>query len=405
MLLVLLVVLGYLAARFAVDWLARHALVVSGVEYLVLGILLGPRGTGVVDTVQLDGLTPFFTLAIGWLGTSVGFRFWLRVLTRTPGLLFRLSLVQAVVTLALVGGGLWVILTWSWGMDPIQAALPATILGAIAASSSLQGARIASEALGRRNLAVRQLEVAAGIDALVAVLAVSVVLALFHMPTSGLVREPTPTEWIMIAVAIGVVGGWLFHLFLGEERSQDRLFVALAGAVVVTTGAANFVGMSALLPGLLLGVILVNTSRQRHEVGTLLAKVDRPLYFLMLVCAGALWAPSATDVFIPVLAFLGLRGLGKVGGGYFAARANGALGAFGPRWGLALLGQGGLAIALALDYSLSPAAIEPNLVFTAALCSVLLTDSFSARLAHDVVGKLPEEIQLPTPPPQPTGGG
>lgn len=397
MLLILFVVLGYLAARFAVDWLARHAMVVSGAEYLVLGLLLGPRGTGVVDPEQLRGLAPFFTLAIGWLGTSVGFRFWLPVLTRTPGIIYRLAMVQAATTFALVGGGLWAILAWSRGMDPTEAALPAVVLGAIAASSSLQGARIAGKALGRRNLAVRQLEVAAGIDALVAVLAISVVLALFHVPTSAAPREPTPTEWIAIAIGIGLVGGWLFHLFLGEERSQDRLFVALAGAVVLTTGAANYVGMSALLPGLLLGFILVNTSRQRDAVGTLLGQVDRPLYFLMLVCAGALWAPSTTDVFIPVLLFLALRGAGKVGGAYLAARANGALEAFGPRWGLALLGQGGLAIALALDYSLSPAAIAPNLVFTAALCSVLLTDVFSARLAREVVEKLPEEIHLPAP--------
>ncbi len=397
MLLILFVVLGYLAARFAVDWLARHALVVSGAEYLFLGLLLGPRGTGVVDPEQLRGLAPFFTLAIGWLGASVGFRFWIPVLTRTPGVLFRLSVVQSVVTLGLVGGGIWAVLALTRGIDPFQAVLPATILGAIAASSSLQGAKIAGKALGRRNLAVRQLEVAAGVDALVAIMAITVVLALFHAPTSGMVREPTATEWVAIAIGIGAVGGWLFHLFLGEERSQDRLFIALAGAVVLTTGAANYVGMSALLPGLLLGVILVNTSRQRDAVGTLLAKVDRPLYFLMLVCAGALWAPSAVDIFVPVLAFLGLRWLGKVGGAYLAARANGALEAFGPLWGLALVGQGGLAIALALDYSLSASAVMPNLVFTAALCSVLLTDVFSARLARDVVARLPEEIHLPDP--------
>lgn len=397
MLLILFVVLGYLAARFAVDWLARHAMVVSGAEYLILGLLLGPRGTGIVDPEQLRGLAPFFTLAIGWLGTSVGFRFWIPMLTRTPGILFRLSIVQAMFTLALVGGGLWAILHWNRGMPASDAALPAVILGAIAASSTLQGARIAARALGRRNLAVRQLEVAAGMDAIIAVLAISVVLALFHVPTSGAYREPTPTEWIAIAIGIGMVGGWLFHLFLGEERSADRLFVALAGAVVLTTGAANYVGMSALLPGLLLGFILVNTSRQRDAVGKTLEQVDRPLYFLMLVCAGALWVPSATDVFVPVLAFLGLRGIGKVGGAYLAARFNNALEAFGPRWGLALVGQGGLAIALALDYSLSPAAIAPNLVFTAALCSVLLTDVFSARLARDVVERLPEVIHLPEP--------
>jgi Kef-type K+ transport system membrane component KefB len=279
------------------------------------------------------------------------------------------------------------------------------VLAAIAVASSLQGARIAARSLDHRNLAVRQLEVASGLDALIAIVIVSVALAIFHQPVGVLVREPTATEWLAIAVGVGVVGGWLFHLFLGNERSPDRLFIAVAGAVVLTTGAANYVGMSALLPGVLLGVILVNTAWQREAVGALLEKVDRPLYFVMLVCAGALWRPSADDVFLPVLAFLGLRVTGKVLGAWLASRANGMIDVFGPKWGLALVGQGGLAIALALDYSLSPAALRPSLVFTAALCSVLLTDLFSARLARDMVAKLPKEIALPPVAVHPKGGG
>jgi len=395
MLLILLVVLGYLAARFAVDWLARHALVVAGAEYLILGLLMGPRGTGLLTPERLRDLAPFFTLAIGWMGVSVGFRFWLPLLTRTPGVLYRLAFIQSLFTAALVGGASWLIIWRSDMLGPLEAALPATLLGAIAVASSLQGARIAARSLGHRNLAVRLLEVASGLDALIAITMLSVALAIFHQPVGAPVREPTPTEWVVIALAVGVVGGWLFHLFLGEERSLDRLFIAVAGAVVLTTGAANYVGMSALLPGVLLGFILVNTTRQRAKVGTLLEKVDRPLYFVMLICAGALWSPSAQDVFVPVLAFLVLRGVGKVGGAWLASTANGLQPVFGPRWGLALLGQGGLAIALALDYSLSNAALRSSLVFTAALCSVLVTDLFSARLARDVVSSLPEEIELP----------
>ncbi|HET9133472.1 MAG TPA: hypothetical protein VFN90_04140 [Gemmatimonadales bacterium] len=406
MLLILLTVLGYLAARYAVDWLARHALVVAGAEYLVLGLLLGPRGTGLLDEGQLQGLSPFFTLALGWMGTAVGFRLWLPVLTRTPGVLFRMAMVQGVLTLALVGGATWLLATTRFGLDAWQAVLPAGVLASVAVASTLQGARVASESLGRRNLAVRQLEVAAGLDALLAILVLTVVLALFHRPTTGmLLREPTPTEWVVIAAGIGLVAGWLFHLFLGDERSPDRLFIAMAGAVVLTTGAANYIGMSALFPGVLLGAILVNTTRQRDLVGDLLAKVDRPLYYLMLVCAGALWRRSDYDVFVPILAFLALRTVGKVGGGWLAARANGLEEVFGSRWGLALVGQGGLAIALALDYSLSASPVLPNMVFTAALCSVLLTDLFSARLARDVVAALPEEIRLPPPRVVPTRGG
>lgn len=405
MLLILLVVIGYLAARFAVDWLARHALVVSGAEYLVLGLLLGPRGTGVLTEQQVGALAPFFTLALGWMGASVGFRLWLPVLTRTPGILYRLAFTQSLFTAALVGGGCWLLL-WQGGLlTREEAVLPAVALAAIATASTLQGARIASKHLGHRNLAVRLLEISGGVDALFAILILTVGLAIYHVPVNVVPRAPTATEWVVISVAVGVVGGWLFHLFLGDERSPERLFVAIAGAVILTTGAATYIGMSALLPGALLGCILVNTSRQREQVRALLDAVDRPLYFVMLVCAGALWTPSAQDIFAVVMAFLVLRLLGKLAGGWIAAHGNGVARVFSARWGLALVGQGGLAIALALEYSLSPSAVRPNVVFTAALCSVLLTDLLSARLARDVVDRLDEELALPARPADAANGG
>ncbi|MDX2262442.1 MAG: hypothetical protein SFU84_12190 [Gemmatimonadales bacterium] len=404
MTLLLLVALGYLAARYAVDWLARHALVVSGAEYLVLGLLLGPQGTGLLDEGMLDQLTPFFMLAIGWLGAGVGMRFWLPLLARTPGVLFRVGFAQSLVTLALVAGATWGVLHLVVGLGSVEAALPAVVLGAIAAASAHEAVEVASRRLGHRNLVVRQLEVATGTDAIVAMVAFTVVLALFHRPIVGTVRAPTPTEWVAITVGIGLVGGWLFHLFLGEERSPDRLFIAIAGAIILTTGAANYVGMSPLLPGMLLGVILVNTSRQRDAIRETITRVERPLYFIMLVCAGALWAPSAADGFLLVLVFLAVRAVARIGAARLVSRANGLLPSFGPRWGVALLGQGGLAIALGLDYLTTLNAVLPNLVFTTAFISVILTDLFSAKLALDVIGELPHTVELPAPTVTSSGG-
>ncbi|HQW67329.1 MAG TPA: hypothetical protein PLJ23_09835, partial [Gemmatimonadales bacterium] len=314
---------------------------------------------------------------------------------RTPGVLFRVGFAQSLVTLGLVAGATWGVLHLVVGLGAVEAALPAVVLGAIAAASAHEAVEVASRRLGHRNLVVRQLEVATGTDAIVAMVAFTVVLALFHRPIVGTVRAPTPTEWVAITVGIGLVGGWLFHLFLGEERSPDRLFIAIAGAIILTTGAANYVGMSPLLPGMLLGVILVNTSRQRDAIRETITRVERPLYFIMLVCAGALWAPSAADGFLLVLVFLAVRAVARVGGARLVSRANGLLPAFGPRWGMALLGQGGLAIALGLDYLTTVNAVLPNLVFTAAFLSVILTDLFSAKLAHDVIGELPQTMELP----------
>jgi hypothetical protein len=91
-----------------------------------------------------------------------------------------------------------------------------------------------------------------------------------------------------------------------------------------------------------------------------------------------------------VAAFLALRFLGKLGGARMAARFNDMLPILGANWGRALLGQGGLALAIAFSYLVQPNAVLPNIVFTAAVASVLLTDLVSARLVNAAVGASPE---------------
>jgi len=88
-----------------------------------------------------------------------------------------------------------------------------------------------------------------------------------------------------------------------------------------------------------------------------------------------------------------MRGISKVGGARLAARFNGMLPILGHNWGRALLGQGGLAVAIAFNYLTESNAFFPNIIFTAAIASVLLTDLFSARLMSAAVGASPHTIR------------
>src|SRR5919206_881865 len=96
--LVLAVALAYLAAHVAFDWLARRFLIVSGAEYLLLGILLGPQVTGVLSARTMAGFAPLTTLALGWIGAIVGTQFYLPGLVRIRGLMYRLPFREALAT-------------------------------------------------------------------------------------------------------------------------------------------------------------------------------------------------------------------------------------------------------------------------------------------------------------------
>jgi hypothetical protein len=399
LILVAVVAAGYLAARLAAGALARRLLIVSGAEYLVLGVLLGPRVAGLISANVIDSFGPFITLAIGWIGAAIGSEFHLKRMLRFRGELYQVAFIEAVLVVVLVGGAMLAVFTRGLGV-PLEAAVaPAAILGAIAVTTSASGIALAARRLARDRAArtplLRQLQVAGGMDAAVGILAFSIMLCLVHVPPPGNVRPPTPTEWAVISLGIGIVGGIVYHLFLGGERDPDRLFIALAGAITLASGAAAYARLSPLLPTMLIGAILANTARNRHDIGAVLHRVQRPLYLVLLIFAGAAWRVPGGGWAIPLAVFILIRLIAKLGSARLATRLSGMSGVLGRDWGLALIGQGSLAAAIALNYRIFDDSDISNVVFTVALVSVLATDLLSARVVRAVVRRHHRRVPVP----------
>lgn len=385
LLLILIVAGAYLAAHSAAEWLARRFLIVSGAEYLLLGVLLGPEVTGVIQATTVGPFAPFLTLALGWVGALVGAQFYVPDLIRLPASHFGVAVSQACLVLATAAGataagGIWLL---GLGWDEVWPA--AVAMGAIAVSSAPTAVALVTRKLRTGGFLLRQLHVTAAMDGLVAIVALGVLLTLSHPAPPGPVRSPTATEWVVITIAIGLVGGALFHLFVGTERGGDRLFIALAGAIILTSGAAAYLRLSPILAAFLLGFVVVNTSGARQTIRQVLTGVERPLYFVLLIFAGGAWSPEIGPFFLLALLLVGARIVAKIGGARLAARFHGQLATLGPRWGWGLIGHGGLAVALALSYRLNDGTPMARAVFTATLLSIVVTDVLSARLVEALV--------------------
>lgn len=392
LILILAVAVAYLAAHVAFDWLAKRFMLVSGAEYLLLGILLGPHVSGILSAQTMAGFAPLITLALGWIGAIVGTQFYLPALVRISARTYRLGFLEAILTAFMVSGvGAALIWLITGRGDITQSIAPAVALGAIAAVSAPAGIEVVTRKIGgQREPIVLQLQVATAMDALVGIVTMGLLFCIFHPNDTIAARGITPTEWAVITLGIGLVGGTLFHLFLGGETNVDRLFISLAGAIILASGAAAYLHLSPVLTSMVVGAVLVNTSGgSRPVIADTLAKSERPFYFVLLVFAGASWDPSTVPWWWAiVLVFLGTRVVGKIGTARLGARVNDALPDLGPDWGFALLGQGGLAIALGLDYSRFSSAVLPHAVFSAAIVSVLFTDVGSARIIHAVMSRL-----------------
>lgn len=392
--LILVVATAYLATHLLYEWLAKRLLIVSGAEYLVLGILLGPQVTGVIPIEAADSFGPIIVLGIGWIGLTVGMQFYLPRLVRITGLTFRLAVIESLVTLVVVGGALWWALPALGLTSEFWAIVPALALGAIAVASTPAGLDIALRDRKKREPVVNQLETSLGVNAFVAIVTVGILFAWVHRAPVNALRPPTPTEWAVITVGVGVLGGTLFHLFLGEERKVDRLVVSLGGAVILASGTAAYLNVSPLLATLVIGIVLVNTSRARNELRAVLAGAERPFYYVLLLLAGLSWRPTTSWTVIAVIAlYLVTRTSTKVYATRWSTHWNGATGQLGRDWGKALIGQGRLTVAMALDYARRPELPIGDVVFTAALASVLLTEFAAARLVRAALLPIVEPLR------------
>lgn len=387
--LILIVAAAYLAARIAFRYLAQRFMITSGAEYLVLGILLGPHVSGLMSASVVDSFGPFMTLAIGWMGAVIGVQFFLPQMLRIRATFYQVAFLESILSFAVIGGVLALTLAIIYDLPLNGTILPAAALAAIGTASSLTGVALAARRSSGQRALLRQLQVTTGMDAAIAITGFGLLLCILHVPPPREIRPPTPTEWAVICFGIGGFGGALFHLFLGRERNPDRLFIALTGAITLASGAAAYLRLSPLLPTMIIGAILVNTSKSREEVKTVLMSVQQPLYFVLLIFAGAAWRPTtARGWIIPVGIFFCTRILAKLGSARLSARVSGMLPALGPDWGRALLGQGALAVAIALNYRIYDNSLLPNVVFTAAIASVLLTDLTSAHFVQSAVRRL-----------------
>lgn len=376
---------SYLAAHVAFEWIGKRYLIVSGAEYLILGILIGPQVSDILSPDLIESFSPIATLSVGWMGALLGSRFLLRRMVLVPGTVFRLAFVESVITLIVVASCVTMVLQYLFNFTLMESLAPALAFGAIGVASSGEGINLITRDYSNRNKLTTQINTTTNVNAFIAVVIVGFLMAAYQPDRNVLARPLTTTEWMVISIGIGVIGGWLFYLFLGDEKKPDRFFVSLAGGIILVSGISAYLRLSPLLSTMFFGALLVNTSRQRGVITSTLERVERPLYFVLLIFVGASWTPPSRSWILPVAVFLIARALGKIGGARIAARASGMLSFVGPDWGRALLGQGGLALAIALTYTNQDTLPLPDLVFTTAIISVLLTDLSSGRLVQWVL--------------------
>jgi Kef-type K+ transport system membrane component KefB len=151
--------------------------------------------------------------------------------------------------------------------------------------------------------------------------------------------------------------------------------------VLFSSGIALYFKLSPLFINAVMGFMVANLPGSKDRIFRLLVLLEKPFYLVFLILAGAVWHPESAWV-LPIAAlYLGLRFAGKLSGGFLAARAATAVTRPPHALGLGLVAQGGMAIAMVMNYYQLSAAPVTDVVVTTVLIAVIANELAGPSLA------------------------
>lgn len=370
---------------------ALAQLAASGLLFLIFGVLLGPSVLGVLTARNLDSLQPLIALGLGTGGVLLGLNLEPRLLRLLPRPVYAAALAHAGTAFLFVALPLLVPLLLSSGLRPLMAVSAAALLGAAASLSSGHFA-----VLGYRN---GRLERARGLgvalltmmdDAVgLGVLALGLVLGATGNAAQGL-------GLLGLALLLGVACGALLAFLTRSLKDPAEQTTVTLGMVALVGGAAAYLRVSALLAGVACGATLaLMGGRTVERVARALARVERPTYLVLVFMVGCSIHARDLSAWALLPAFVGLRFLGKVLGGRVAQRLTQGVLDLPPRFGYALISQGGLALCLVAEYVLLvPGSMSQRVLDVVAVGAVV-----NEMLAHGAFRQV-LAAEPPSPPAQ-----
>jgi hypothetical protein len=399
LLLMGLLLLAYVGSFLVGGHSIRGVGLPSGAEYVVLGIILGPNVTGLVERSMLETFDPIADVAVGWIALLIGFGFGVE-----GGKRARLGAILGGSVISLFTGSaiflaLWFVsgkLTTLHGLDRI---LLAGGIAAACSETTRQAVRWVTERHGASGPLATLLGELSQSDDLVPILAVVGLFAL-AIPPHLIMRVDVgtvawtiePWGWAAITLGFGAVLGALAALLLGRDFRTNESWGVLLGLSVMGIGINARLGLSSIGTMFVLGLVTSLLSRHRGALREMVSTTDRTVLHPALLLAGAhidLHAVGGVAFFILFtlaarMAAKGACGL-ALGGLVPAARLAG------PVLGLGLLSSGALSMTIGLAFALRfPGTVGDAVLGTAA--SVTIFGEFVGPTALRVALKQAGEI-------------
>ncbi|GGE37446.1 cation:proton antiporter [Actibacterium pelagium] len=309
---------------------------------LACGIVAGGAGLDLIPP-QVEGWYDFLAItALTMVAFLLGGSLTKDNLTAHGKSILLISVAIVVCTVVLVSLGLW-LLGFGLGL--------ALVVGAIATATAPAATQDAIKQSGKDNAFTDTLKGIVAIDDVWGLITFSAVVLLVqqmngHTDTdlvSGIARELGGS--VLLGCAIGFPAAFL----TGRLTDGEPLQIEALALVFLTSGLSLWLELSYLISGMTVGLIIVNKARHHTRAFHEIEHIQWPFMILFFILAGAsLETESLLAIGWIGAAYMVLRTVSRIIGGWLGAVLGGAPKAQRPWFGVALLPQAGVAIGMAL---------------------------------------------------------
>ncbi|MDE3259543.1 MAG: hypothetical protein OYM47_17075 [Gemmatimonadota bacterium] len=388
---ILIVVIAFVGSRLSFVHirlpLGVRNLFLTGIEYLLVGFLLGGAVLDLLDAATLDGLYPFVGMGLSWIGMLFGVQWEFRRLSHIPGRVFGVALVQSLITLVVVAVPFLLLFQNLYARET-----ELLVIGAVTLAASASGTASSGLTLFARNTPaparplMRLLTNVSNIDDLVGLTAFGLISCLAVLHAGG-----STYTWIGVSAGLGLTVGLLVVAITANRLKDDEMLLIVMGAITFSGGLSLYLSLSPLLVNLIAGVIVANLARGRARAGirTVLLRGEHSIYIIFLILVGAGWRIESVWLLALVPVYVLVRTLGKTLGGFVSVRlflpGSRALSGL----GLGLLSHGGMAVAIVVNLHQIHRSEVTDAVISVVLLGIIASELIAPSSTRRLLGKTP----------------
>ncbi|UCH96236.1 MAG: cation:proton antiporter [Candidatus Aminicenantes bacterium] len=352
-------------------------IILTGTEYILIGVLLGGMGLNILDGEALKKLEPFLIFGLCWIGFLFGLQFEVRKIKNLPGAYFSIAAIQSFTSFAVVSAAMILIFKQFMALSDNVILIIALTLGSSASCTAQSALAIVNKNYRFQNRRLLDLmRYISSVDGIYALVFFALALCIFPRADISSFNLFGSMKWLFVSVIMGVIPA-LILISLNRLRFSSQEFILfLIGTATLCGGLAYQLHYSPLISGFVCGVITANCCRHRLRALSIVMGAEKSLYIILLILLGASWHLRVDITLVITGVYFMARIFGKLIGGFMGTKLFKHDYHVPPTIGLGLISEGGLAVAIIINFQLLHPSIADPLI-TIIVLSVFINEFFS----------------------------